>query len=740
MNILELLFSWFLAATVRGALLALAALALQSALRGRLSARWRYALWLPMIFVLVAPSLPQSRWSLENRFVHPAPAVVKVALEKESDFAVSPVVTEMTASAPKAASIVNWRRNLEMAWLTGSAGMLVFVLTGYVRTMRRIHRSAVEPTPGLQSLLAGAARACGLRRLPRLLISTEVRSPAVTGFFRPTLLLPAGFPGTFTENEAHLILLHELTHLKRHDLPQNWLFGLLQALHWCNPVLWFAFNRIREDREAACDAAVLTTARGDQRADYGHALLKLEGALAHFGLSLGFVGIFERSSGMRTRVRAIAAHRPSRPIWSALGAALIVVLALVGATRAQNNAETSAKPAASAPSGEINSTAKLEDIRRRLRDTIIPKMEFKETSVREALDHLSKQSVELDPAHTGVQIQTSKAPAAALATPVTVSLINIPLMEAFRYIATLAELRITVEDAGVYFRPHDVQPDEYVTREWPWNPETKAAIGYEAGKDLKECLLSTGIPFPVGSASQISSDGNKLIVKNTPDLVEILEQIIHPEPPRIEASNAPVDPGIITTRASLVRQKLANIVIPHFELRNATIGEAIDTLRKASVDLDPAKQGVNFVMKHDAPNQPDAESAPASARITILLHDIPLGEALRYATTLANLKFKIEDYAVAVVPLNFGLHELATREWSASPEAMSALGYKQSDKTSADRAKDALTAQGITFPPGTSATYLERSHKLIVKNTTDNLDLVDAILEAFEKKAENKTR
>jgi beta-lactamase regulating signal transducer with metallopeptidase domain len=52
MNTLDVLFSWFTVATVRGTLLALGVLALQAVLRGRMPARWRYALWLPVVFVL----------------------------------------------------------------------------------------------------------------------------------------------------------------------------------------------------------------------------------------------------------------------------------------------------------------------------------------------------------------------------------------------------------------------------------------------------------------------------------------------------------------------------------------------------------------------------------------------------------------------------------------------------------------------------------------------------------------
>jgi len=61
-------FHWLLAAGLRASLLAIGVFAFQAILRRWLPARWRYALWLPMVLVLLAPVLPPSRWSAENGF------------------------------------------------------------------------------------------------------------------------------------------------------------------------------------------------------------------------------------------------------------------------------------------------------------------------------------------------------------------------------------------------------------------------------------------------------------------------------------------------------------------------------------------------------------------------------------------------------------------------------------------------------------------------------------------------
>jgi len=332
----EPFLQWLLFASLRASVLALAVLGLQFAFRRWVPARWRHALWLPVVLVLVLPVLPASRFSVENRFrakppaVHaePAPTVALGSLVGTSAVAL-PLIVEKPA--PWQPTGGQW---LFFTWLLGTCGVLVAGGVGYRRSLRRISRGAMETSTEIREAVAGAARQLGLKRLPRVIVSTAVESPAVAGLLRPLLLLPAGFPNGFTAGEARMVLLHELTHLKRRDLPLNWLLCVLQALHWFNPLLWLAFARMRADRETACDAQVLGADAEDRRADYGHALLKLQHTVSQPALGLAFVGIFERA-GMRSRIRAIATHRRTHPVWGLVAAVMIAALTLVGATRAQ---------------------------------------------------------------------------------------------------------------------------------------------------------------------------------------------------------------------------------------------------------------------------------------------------------------------------------------------------------------------------------------------------------------------
>ncbi len=334
MNTLDSIISWLLSASLRASVLALAVLGLQLAFSRWLPARWRHALWLPVVLVLLVPVLPASRFSAENGFLSKPLIVQAVASSAEAQSAVE---QESFGEITTVAAPASWRPGgwqiLFAAWLLGACGVLVIGGVGYRRSLRRIAQGAVTTSAEIQASVARAAQQLGVKRLPQVLMSAAVDSPAVAGLLRPVLLLPASFPKGFSAGEARMVFLHELTHLKRHDLPLNWLLCVLQALHWFNPLLWLAFARMRADRETACDAQVLGADAEDRRADYGHALLKLQNSVSHSALGLAFVGIFERA-GMRSRIRAIATHRRTHPAWGLAAALMIAALTLVGATRA----------------------------------------------------------------------------------------------------------------------------------------------------------------------------------------------------------------------------------------------------------------------------------------------------------------------------------------------------------------------------------------------------------------------
>ena len=212
----------------------------------------------------------------------------------------------------------------------------------------------------------------------------------------------------------------------------------------------------------------------------------------------------------------------------------------------------------------------------------------------------------------------------------------------------------------------------------------------------------------------------------------------------------------------IINRKLNNIILDNIDLSDATIREVVDFLKQKSRQLDnstddPAKKGVNIVLKIPA-SLPIVESAlpgdatdattgtqvTESTKITIALRNVPLIEAIRYLTELSGLKYKVEPFAVSIVPVSENTDELFTKEYRVTPSFIPATSNTESDAPSAGSpmaggtearitgrrdATEYLKQQGVPFPTGAFAQYIPAGSKLIVRNTQNAIDLIDTLVE-----------
>lgn len=198
--------------------------------------------------------------------------------------------------------------------------------------------------------------------------------------------------------------------------------------------------------------------------------------------------------------------------------------------------------------------------------------------------------------------------------------------------------------------------------------------------------------------------------------------------------------------------KLNRIIIPRINLEETTLREAITFLQQQSVRLDTtgdeARRGVNIVLQlapsGQADQQQEEPQVSPNTRITLQLSNVPLSEALRYVAELAGLRVKVEPYAVTLVPLSVPVDTLITREFRVPPDFIPVMrddaprGFVPRNQPQGPRsgltgtvdAQKFLQEQGIQFPPGASATYYRSGSKLIVKNTQDNIDQIESLVNA----------
>ena len=141
-----------------------------------------------------------------------------------------------------------------MIWLSVGGLLLAWRVVSYLLARRALFRAAV-PSGRVE-------------KVP-VCVHPKVKSPMVVGLFHPAIFLPQGL----TEEGRHMVLYHELCHIKRQDVAYKALFLWVNCVHWFNPLVWWLSRAAGRNVELCCDDEVL---RGKDRAfrrQYGEVLL-----------------------------------------------------------------------------------------------------------------------------------------------------------------------------------------------------------------------------------------------------------------------------------------------------------------------------------------------------------------------------------------------------------------------------------------------------------------------------------
>jgi beta-lactamase regulating signal transducer with metallopeptidase domain len=178
-------------------------------------------------------------------------------------------------------------------WAIGCAGVLGVWAIRW-RTVREILRSA-RP-------LAWAAP------MP-VVTSASLMEPGLVGLWRPVLLIPESLPDHLGQAEIDALLAHETAHFRRRDNLTAAAHMLVEALFWFHPLVWWIGARLIEERERACDEAVVRA--GHDRTAYARSLV--ESCRLYLQSPLSCVSGASGSS-LETRVAMIMTSPLCRPL------------------------------------------------------------------------------------------------------------------------------------------------------------------------------------------------------------------------------------------------------------------------------------------------------------------------------------------------------------------------------------------------------------------------------------------
>ncbi len=183
------------------------------------------------------------------------------------------VATTPTPAAIRAAiePILPW---VVLAWFGGVVALSLRLASGglMTRQLGRVGTSSV-PDACVEAVARLAAR-LRISRPVRVLGSAVVQVPAVIGWLRPMILLPASALTGLTPLQLDALLAHELAHVRRYDYVVNLLQSVVETLLFYHPAAWWVSQQVREEREHCCDDLAVAVC-GDAHF-YATALLGME--------------------------------------------------------------------------------------------------------------------------------------------------------------------------------------------------------------------------------------------------------------------------------------------------------------------------------------------------------------------------------------------------------------------------------------------------------------------------------
>lgn len=266
---------------VSSCILILAVIALRYLLRGKISLRLQYALWLLVLARLLIPVSFGSTDISVMSVVEKAPAVQAVESVREVDTiwqADNGSVQGLPAGAAadnaplqiaprttsddqfsRMSSALTLRKVLLPVWWCGAAVTLLVFLTANLCFAARLRKSRCSLAVESASLPVYVAR--------------ERAVPCLFGLFRPAVYVTpeAEEDGTLLRHTV----AHETTHFRHGDHVWALLRTVCLALHWWNPLVWWAAKLSRQDGELACDEATIRALGEGERAAYGRTLIRM---------------------------------------------------------------------------------------------------------------------------------------------------------------------------------------------------------------------------------------------------------------------------------------------------------------------------------------------------------------------------------------------------------------------------------------------------------------------------------
>ncbi|WP_052113104.1 M56 family metallopeptidase [Clostridium novyi] len=364
------LFKFILYSTVLGSIISIVILLLRLVLKEKLGSRITYCIWLILIIKLIVPYGPGSSLSIfniinfnntdtvslnyisslnssydtkvnikdnkdntENKKVYKTSNSIKVKSDNNK------VLKQTNNADTKSLAFVQKSYDdliikiVYSIWLLGVAILVTFTIIKTLKFHMDLKKQKLCSDEKILQLVSNCKKDMSIKSKMLIISNKNSNFPAIFGFINPRLILPKKICDEVNYDELRYIILHEMAHLKRKDTIVGCIISILQILHWFNPILWYSFYKMRQDREIACDAFALSYIDSNDYTKYGYTIIKLLENNKRCNGVYAVQCIVNDKHGLKRRITMISLFKKNSYKWSVIA---IVFLMGVGAVTLTN--------------------------------------------------------------------------------------------------------------------------------------------------------------------------------------------------------------------------------------------------------------------------------------------------------------------------------------------------------------------------------------------------------------------
>lgn len=313
------IWEYIVGATVFGSVTGFIVLLIKSLLKNKINKRYAYLLWMILVIKLIIPFGPESNISLFNNI----PINYKmenilssnttkldntnsnsndnksnnyISKEDTTNEVNSTVLTsqdnhsvnENNENFTQDSQVFNnahsipiigvksdkFSKILFFVWLFGFVFSAVTYMIIYICFIKDLKKCSKLKYQRMEKILKNCKSQLNINKNIQIIVYDKISSPSIVGMFKVKIILPRNLIN-LSEEELRHIFLHELCHYKNKDNYMDNLLGLLQCIHWFNPLIYYYFKKIRNDMEICCDERVLNLLNEDEHNKYGITMLNV---------------------------------------------------------------------------------------------------------------------------------------------------------------------------------------------------------------------------------------------------------------------------------------------------------------------------------------------------------------------------------------------------------------------------------------------------------------------------------